>query len=140
MNIVLDSNVLFSALIKHSTTRRIILDYNGFFLFPEFIFEEMEKHKEELFRKSGMSEQDFKKLLQLILDKVVVAPKEILNIYKTKALTIVQDIDEDDVLFIACALAYPNAIIWSDDKKLKKQTRVKVLNTPEIMSLFCKKM
>jgi len=34
MNIVLDANVLFSALIKDSTTRRIILEYDGALLFP----------------------------------------------------------------------------------------------------------
>ena len=53
MNIILDSNVLFSALIKDSATRKIILKHEEAFLFPEFIFEEMEKHKEELLQKSG---------------------------------------------------------------------------------------
>jgi len=45
MNIVLDSNILFSALLKDSTTRKIILTHEGFFLFPSFIFIEMEKHR-----------------------------------------------------------------------------------------------
>jgi predicted nucleic acid-binding protein len=51
LNIVIDSNILFSALIKDSLTRRIILDYDKTFLFPEFIFEEIQKHKEELLKK-----------------------------------------------------------------------------------------
>ena len=55
MNIIIDSNVLFSALIKNSFTRRIILEYQGLFLFPSIIFEETERHKEELLKKSGMS-------------------------------------------------------------------------------------
>jgi len=67
MNIVLDSNILFSALIKNSTTRKIILDYDGFFLFPSYIFIEMEHHKDELYKKSELSEKEFDDLLHLIL-------------------------------------------------------------------------
>mgnify|MGYP001559791109 FL=1 len=135
MNVIIDSNELFSALIKDSTTRKIILEYDGFFLFPSFIFEEMQKHKEEILKKSRMSEEDFNKLLQLILKKVVIVPNEVLIPYRNEAFEIVKNIDPDDVLFVACALAYPNSIIWSNDGKLKKQSRVKVLNTQEIIKI-----
>ena len=137
MNIIIDSNALFSALIKNSKTRRIILDYDGFFLFPSFIFIEMQKHEDELLEKSGLSIEDFKKLLRLIIKKVVIVPNEVLVPYKNEAYDIVKNIDPDDALFVACALAYPNSVIWSDDKKLKRQTKVKVLNTQEI-SIFLK--
>ena len=133
MNIIIDSNELFSALIKDSVTRRIILEYDGFFLFPSFIFVEMEKHKTGLLKKSKMSEEDFNKLLRLILKKVVVVPNEVLVPFKKEAFGIVKNIDPDDVIFVACALAYPNSIIWSNDRKLKKQSRVKILNTKEII-------
>ena len=52
MKIIIDSNVLFSALIKDSVTRKIILEYGDFFLFPEFIFEEMEKHRKRNYLKN----------------------------------------------------------------------------------------
>ncbi len=136
MNIIIDTNELFSALIKESITRKIILEYDGFFLFPSFIFEEMQKHKIELLKKSRMSGEDFSKLLQLILKKVVIVPNEVLIPYRKEAFEIVKDIDPDDVLFVACALAYPNSIIWSNDRKLKKQSGVKVLNTKEIIKLL----
>ena len=135
MNIIIDSNPLFSALIKDSSTRRTILEYDGFFLFPSFIFKEMQKHKAELLKKSRMQEEDFDKLLQLILKKVVIVPNEVLVPYKEEALEIVKDVDPDDVIFVACALAYPNSIIWSNDRRLKKQSKVKVLNTKEIIKL-----
>jgi len=134
MNIIIDSNELFSALIKDSITRKIILEYASFFLFPSFIFEEMQKHKTELLKKSRMSGEDFSKLLQLILKNIV--PNEVLIPYRKEAFEIVKNIDPDDVLFVACALAYHNSIIWSNDRKLKKQSRVKVLNTKEIIKLL----
>ena len=132
MIIIVDSNVLFSALIKDSLTRKLILEYDNFFLFPGFIFNEMEKHKEELMKKSRMVPKDFNKLLQLILQKVVIVPSEILYPYRKQALEIVKDIDVDDVVFVACALAYHDSILWSDDKQLKKQSKITVLNTKQI--------
>lgn len=133
MNIIIDSNPLFSALIKDSTTRKIILDYNKFFLFPSYIFIEMQKHKTIILKKSGMTQKDFSNLLQLILKKVLIVPNETLMPYKKVAMEIVKDIDSDDVLFFACALAYPDSVIWSNDKRLKKQKQIKILNTREII-------
>jgi len=135
MKIVLDSNILFSALIKDSKTRRIILEYDGLFLFPQYIFEEMEEHMDELLQKSKLPKQDFNALLSILLKKVAIVPNEVLLPHKKKAMDIVKNIDKDDALFIACALAYSESVIWSNDKKLKTQKVVGVLNTEEIESI-----
>jgi predicted nucleic acid-binding protein len=78
LKIVIDSNILFSALIKDSVTRRMILEYDGFFLFPSFIFEELEKHKGELLKKSGMKRKNFETLLNLLLKKVLIVSTDVL--------------------------------------------------------------
>ena len=132
MNIIIDSNVLFSALIKNSWTRTTILNYNGFFLFPDFIFDEINKHKAELIKKSGMKKREFETLLNIIIEKVIIIPSTAFYPFQKKAMNIVKEIDPDDVIFIACALAFPDAIIWSDDKQLKNQNKIKVLNSNEI--------
>jgi predicted nucleic acid-binding protein len=93
----------------------------------------MEKYKKDLLKKSKMEEKEFNKLLQIILKNVLIIPKETLYLYKKESMDIVKDIDINDALFIACALAYPYSVIWSDDKKLKKQDKIKVLNTKEII-------
>ena len=136
MRIVIDSNILFSALIRDSKTRELILNYDNSFLFPSFIFVEMKKYKNELLQKSGLNEKEFNKLLEIILKKVIIVPSEVLNLHKKEALKIIKDIDPDDALFIACSLAYQDSIIWSDDKELKKQDKIKVFNTAEIMNLM----
>mgnify|MGYP005623540439 CR=1 FL=1 len=136
MNIVVDANILFSALIRDSMTRRLILEYDEQFLFPDYVFFEMEKHKKVLLKKSKMSENDFDDFLRLMLQKISVVPNEILRPYCKEAYEIIKDIDPDDEMFIACALAYKNCVLWSNDKALKKQSRVKVLNTSEIKILF----
>lgn len=139
MKIIIDSNILFSALIKDSITRKIILNYDGYFLFPSYIFEEMEKHLDELLKKSKMEKHDFYTLLHLLLKKVMIVPTEILLPYKEEALQIVKDIDKDDAIFIACALRYQPCLLWTDDKKLKRQSRILIVDTAEIISLFKKK-
>jgi len=139
LKIVLDSNILFSALIKDSITRRIILDYGDQLLFPSFIFEEMEKHKNELLTKSKMKTKDFEDLLTLLLQKVIIIPNEVLNHYKEDAYQIIKDIDPDDVTFIACALAFSDSIIWSDDKRLKLQSKVQIIDTSKMYSIIYSK-
>jgi len=136
MRIVIDSNIIFSALIRDSENRRIILNYDSSFLFPSFIFEEIHKYKELLLKKSGMNSQEFEILLSLILEKVEIITEDKLIPHRQKALEIVKDIDQKDAVFFACALAYNGSIIWSNDKNLKKQTVVKVLDTSEIKSII----
>ncbi len=136
MKIVIDSNILFSALIKDSITRRIILDYDDQFLFPSYIFEEMERYKNELLTKSKMKSKDFEDLLRLLLRKVIIIPNEVLLHYRGEAFEIIKEIDPNDVTFIACALAFSDSVIWSDDKKLKQQSKVQIINTNEMYSLI----
>jgi len=136
LNIVLDSNILFSALIKDSLTRKMIILHTEILLFPSVIFDEMEKHKGELLRKSEMNIEQFETLLEILLHNVQIIPTDILRPYKKKAYDLVKDIDPDDALIIACALAYPRSILWSDDKKLKQQSIVTVVNTTEMYQLF----
>ncbi len=95
----------------------------------------MENHKKELLNKSQMDREDFSALLKLILQKVIVIPNKELAPYKKEALEIMKYLDINDVIFIACALAYPGSMVWSDDKALKKQTKVRIANTSEMLKL-----
>ncbi|MBI5253094.1 MAG: hypothetical protein HY930_01660 [Euryarchaeota archaeon] len=45
MNIVLDTNVLISALIKKSEKRRLIIELEDELFFPSISFKEVHKHK-----------------------------------------------------------------------------------------------
>ena len=95
----------------------------------------MNNHKDLLLRKSGMNKLEFSKLLGILLQRVLIVPDEVLLQHKKEAIKIIEKIDINDVTFIACCLAYNNSILWSDDKKLKEQTIVKVINTKEMLEL-----
>ena len=136
MYIIVDTNIIISALIKDAKTREIITTARTKFLFPETIFQEIRKHKKEILDKSGLNEQEFDELLRLLLKYMNIVPTEQIKSFRGKALEIMKDIDINDTLFIATALAFENSVIWSDDKALKKQTAIKILNTNEMIKLF----
>lgn len=136
MKVVIDANILFSALIKDSITRKLILEYDEQFIFPSYVFIEMEKHKDEILKKSKMSKKDFNELLRLLLQKIMIVPDEVLLHHQKEAYELIKDIDPDDELFIACALSQSTSILWSNDKRLKSQYKVKVLDTSEMIDYF----
>ncbi|MDP1728682.1 MAG: PIN domain-containing protein [archaeon] len=136
MNIVIDTNILISALIKEGTIRSIITNFSFNLLFPELEFRELENHREELLKKSKLSEKEFNILLLYLLKYIKVIKTEKIITYQKEAKNIMKTIDPDDAMFIATAIAF-NAIIWSDDKHFKMQERIKVLNTKEIIQSLC---
>jgi predicted nucleic acid-binding protein len=136
MNIVIDTNIFISALIKGGITREILLDFNYNFLLPEFELEEINKHKNMIIKKAGLSIKEFDTLFLRLLKYVRIIPTDMIIYYKKTASEIIGNIDPDDVPFIACALAF-NCPIWSDDKHFKKQTKIKIFTTKDLVEM-CK--
>ena len=76
MNFVLDSNVLFAALIKDSEARKIIL-YPGFnFFVPGHVLDEFLKYEDLIKKKSKLNEKNFNQIFGLILNKLNIIPEE----------------------------------------------------------------
>lgn len=138
MIIVLDTNIFISAIVKDSTTRRLIIESEHILLFPENIFQEIREHKQEILKNSGLNKEEYDKLIAKILKYVYIVPKELVVFQRDEAYNLAKNIDVDDVLFFATALVFKNSVIWTDDKNLKSQDRIKVFNTQEIMKLFKK--
>ena len=136
MKIVIDTNIIISALLKDSTTRRIILDSKWNFYYPEISLQEIRRHKELILKKSGMKEEAYAKTLDKIFMHIKMVPGEQANLRLKEAIIQLQDIDPDDVIFLATALSIEGAVIWSEDIHFEKQNKVKVFKTKEIISLF----
>jgi predicted nucleic acid-binding protein len=107
MRLVVDSNIIFAAIIKDSTTRRLLLTLDDELFFPAIILDEFEKHKNELARKSGLNTEEAERLLHRLTARMVLIKTEELLSYREQAIAIIREIDIDDTLFIACALANP---------------------------------
>lgn len=132
MRIVIDSNVFISALIKREgLSREIIINSNNIFFFPEYEFQERYKYKEVIQGKSRYSDREFIQAVSSLLNHMRIATYEEIRDYYNEAFEVMNEIDPDDVIFIATALAF-NAIVWSDDIHFKMQNRVKSLTTDEM--------
>ncbi len=135
MEIVVDTNIIISALLKDGLTRRILL-LSPFDMYTVVCAqEEIEAHRAELLRKSKLTDENLSYLLKFIFDKMdLVSPEEI-QPFRDYAIEIMKEIDIDDAPFLAAAMML-GCPIWSNDAHLKVQRMVKVFTTEEILPLL----
>ena len=132
----MDTNIVLKALIKNSKTRAILLNPNHQFYLPEYAIEEVEKHLHLLVEKTSLSGEDIKLALSTLLTNIQVIPSANILTKWNEAEGIMKPIDTGDTPFIAASLSIACDGIWSDDKDLKRQRKVKVWNTREIIHLI----
>jgi predicted nucleic acid-binding protein len=133
MNIIIDSNIFIAALLKNGKIRDLIVNSSFDLLLPEVIYEEIREHKQELIEKSGLNENEFNSLSQIISQYVKIVPSIIAKPYKKQAEEIIKNVDEDDIPFIATSLACNSCPIWTDDTDFKKQNKIRVITTKEMI-------
>ena len=131
--LIVDANILFSALIRDSTTRKLIIELPTTLLAPDIIVEEIIKHKKLISIKSRLSEENVDAMLNRILSYIQVLDEGIYTQHLQKAYDIMKDIDAKGSPYVAVALAIKNDGIWSDDTHLEKQSIIKVWKTKDLV-------
>ncbi len=129
MRIVIDANILFSAIIKDSHTRKLLVNENLYFLAPEYLLEEVAEHKLEIKEKSGLSSQQVERLLHGFLELIELVGSARFRQFMEKALS--ASPDPEDTPYLALCLC-ENIPLWSNDARLKKQSIVQVYSTAEL--------
>ena len=133
MEFVVDANVLFSAIIKEGGTAELLFDTRLSLYAPEFFIYEFMKYKDLILAKTSRTEEEFVGIMHLLKEVIEVVPKKDYSAFVKEAETISPD--EKDVMYFALALKL-KCSIWSNDKKLKEQDKVKVYSTTEMMRLI----
>ena len=133
MKVITDVNVILSALIRDSTTRKIILNSEFDFYFPEPSLHKIRKYKNYILEKSGLTEAEYDKLMATLFKYVKLVPTEEIEKNWDEAKKIMEHIDPEDVVFIATALSQEDVFIWSDDKHFEKQNKVKIWKTKDLL-------
>jgi len=136
MKIILDTNIIISALIRDSFTRKIILQSGFEFYFPDITLAEIRKYETMILKKSGLTLSDYKIVFNKILEHIILIPTETLRNKLEEAKKIMEGIDPQDSVFIAASLSYDDSVIWSDDKDFLKQNKTKVITTEQIKHLL----
>ena len=130
MDLVVDANIIFAALVKDGTTIDLLLEPDIHLFAPEFLFEEILKHKDELLKKTRRRAEEFDEIFDILEQKITIIPKEDFESFLEEASKISPD--PDDTVYFALALKI-NAAIWSNDRKLKEQDRIKVYSTKDLL-------
>jgi putative PIN family toxin of toxin-antitoxin system len=140
MNIVVDTNIVFSAILRgESNIGNIIFGSRAIkFYAPDFLKQEIFNHKPKLQRHLRLASQSLDELIHLVLSRVDFFNEELIpQRHWQAALKLVEAIDQDDAPFIALSL-YKKAVLWTGDKRLieavKKQKRLKVVTTQELLA------
>ncbi len=138
MDLVVDANILFAAFMKDGTTRRILLIKTPsplkLYTTP-FILEEAYKYRGLLAAKAGLNEDE---VMELMLELISASNIEIV---KENELDVFEDEAENvsprtnDAPYFAVALC-KGCRIWSNDKPMRKQGKVTIISTKELLALL----
>ena len=121
MLLVVDANILFSAIIARSKTCDLMFSERLQLIAPEFLFIELEEHKDEIIAKSSLSEDDFDEFVNLLKERIDIIPGQEFERFLTE--------------YLALAMRF-DAALWSNDKRLKKQSIIKVFSTSDLLSIL----
>lgn len=120
MNIVVDSNIIFSALINpKSTISDILLNSQGIFTFysPDSLPEELKKHKDKLVTVSQLSSEEIDILSTIVLNRIQIRRIEMISARAWKeAFDIMANLDQFDVPFVALALDLETKVWIGEDR------------------------
>jgi len=135
MKLVVDANVVISALIADSKTRELIVTLEPDLLTPEFVYDEIENYTELIVEKSGMTPDRVAQFIHLLFQYIEVVPAQEFYPHIEEAEAAIGETDPDDVLYVACALA-EDAAVWSDDTDFDEQTHVETYSTSDVIDSF----
>lgn len=132
MRLVVDANILFSAILKDSLTRKLVCDETLELFAPKFLLIEFAKYSAELQKKSRLSTQNFLVIAERLIKRVRVVSDEEIMLFFDAAQYLVSD--SKDAPYAACALAV-NADVWSNDRHFAN-SRIKAWTTKQLLERF----
>ncbi len=103
------------------------------FIAPEYTFTEILKHTNIIEKKSKLSPDDLRHVMEMLFSRITIYPKEEYADCYAQAKEIMKDIDPDDAPFLALAMKTKVDGIWSEDKGFLQQNHVKVYTTKELL-------
>ena len=140
MKIILDSNIIFSALISGKGIYIDIFKILQIYV-PDFVFIEISKYEERIIKKTKR-EKEFISFTKELFSEITVIPR--LAISKQnyeRAVFLCSDIDLKDTPYIALSIEL-DMPLWTNDKKLidglRNKDYTKIITTEEIFDLTMK--
>lgn len=133
MELVVDANILLAGFMKAALTRELLLDARMKLHAPGHLIYETRKHllgATSLRRRIGLSTKQIEEVWFVLTQNIESHAKaDYQNVYSL-ALKIASHPEDAPYLALALNMGIP---LWSNDKGMKAQNRVKVLTTHELL-------
>jgi predicted nucleic acid-binding protein len=133
MKLVVDTNIIMSAMIRDSTTRRILLFPQLDLYAPEHIITELKRYGAVIISKGGYNEDALESILSMLISNIDIIPENIFHDHLFDAKELIGSIDMNDIPFLALALHIDCDGIWTHDKHFIQQERVLVWTTKDLL-------
>lgn len=123
MKIIVDTNIVFSALLNTSKgIGKILLTSNQYLQFYtcQYLRTELHNHSLKLKKLTKLSDDELEQLIDLILKNITTIHEDIIPKSQfIKAFELTKDIDPSDTPFLALAI-HLKGRLWTGDNKLVK--------------------
>jgi len=123
MKIVVDSNIVFSAILNtRSRIGQLLIGGSKYFDFYSvgLLKEEIQNHKLKIIKATGYDENQYNIAYQTIIDRISFLDDIFIQDSSLdKAFELVKEIDINDWPFVALNIEL-HSLLWSGDKKLTK--------------------
>jgi len=147
VKIIVDANIVFSGILNsNGKIGDLLINSKKHFNFiaPEFLRYEIKDKYERLQLVSGLNiEQVMEAEYQVCKDITFISEEQLNHKFWIEAYDLVQDVDVDDVQYVAYAKQF-KCKIWSGDKKLIKGLKAKgfvnIFTTDELFELRHKRL
>src|SRR3989338_7993769 len=133
LTLIVDSNILFASVIKDGVNAKLILSDRLHLIAPEKLFEEFERNRAVLVKRTHRAVEEFEKFLNVLEERIEVIPKSEFKPWLKEAK---KKSPANDFPFTALAKAY-GCSLWSNDRKIKACAIAVILNrVNNIISIF----
>jgi predicted nucleic acid-binding protein len=143
MNLVIDTNIVFSAILNSkSNIGDLLLNYQNKIKFfaPEFLLFEIEKYSSKIEKISKLTTEEILISKILVLNSITFISEDLIQTeHWNNAFQLTKDIDEKDTPFVALAFQMKSKL-WSGDKKLtngllSKKSNI-IYTTQELLNIL----
>jgi len=137
MIFVVDANVVISSLATNGVTYKVFF-WNSLlerfdFVAPEFLWREVNRHKERLLKNSKLSKDEFEDVFEFLKSEIDIVPNKEFLEFLPNAGEVCPDVKDKVYFALALALSCP---VFSGDPELKKQPIVRVCSPRELLDVL----
>jgi len=134
MELVVDANILLAGFMKAAVTRELLLDTRLRLHAPEHLIYETRKHllgNSNLRKRIGLSSEQIEEIWFILTQNIESHAQAYYQKTYSSALKIAPHLEDAPYLALALSMGIS---LWSNDKGMKEQARVKVFTTYEVLN------